>query len=270
LEVNEAKLKKHLQMPELIFASDSQILSAGAVPGYASSIGIDTNKVRVVVDHSVAESSNLVVGANEEHYHYKNFNFARDAHGGEVTDIATVRDGDPCPLTGEPLQMLKGIEVGNIFQLGTKYTKSMNCTYLDENGKSHPMIMGCYGIGVGRTMASVIEQSHDKYGPIWPAAIAPFQVHLCALNPKKDGVMEAAEKLYRELQDLKIEVLYDDRGEKAGFMFNDADLIGVPLRLIISPKTLAENQVEFKTRDGSCKEMLDLDQVISFIQDRLK
>jgi prolyl-tRNA synthetase len=270
LEVNEAKLKKHLQMPELIFASDSQILSAGAVPGYASSMGIDTDKVRVVVDHSVAESSNLVVGANEEHYHYKNFNFARDSHGGEVTDIATVRDGDPCPVTGEPLQMLKGIEVGNIFQLGTKYTKSMNCTYLDENGKSHPMVMGCYGIGVGRTMASVIEQSHDKYGPIWPAAIAPFQVHLCALNPKKDGVMEAAEKLYRELQDLKIDVLYDDRGEKAGFMFNDADLIGVPLRLIISPKTLAENQVEFKTRDGSCKEMLDLDQVVAFIQDRLK
>jgi prolyl-tRNA synthetase len=270
LEVNEAKLKKHLQMPELAFASDAQILAIGAVPGYASLLDIDTDKVRVVVDHSVAESSNLVVGANEEHYHYKNFNFGRDARGGEVTDIATVREGDPCPVTGEPLKMLKGIEVGNIFQLGTKYTKSMNCNYLDENGKSHPMIMGCYGIGVGRTMASVIEQSHDKYGPIWPAAIAPFQVHLCALNPKKDGVKDVAEKLYQELLDQNIEVLYDDRGEKAGFMFNDADLIGVPLRLIVSPKTLKENQVEFKTRDGSCREMLDLDQAVAFIQDRLK
>ncbi len=265
IEVNEAKLKKYLQTPELVFANDEQIRQAGAEPGYASVLNIDCSKVRVVIDRSVAGSNNLVVGANEPNYHYKNFNYARDAKIGEVVDIATVREGDLCPVTGKPLRMLRGIEVGNIFQLGTKYTEAMHCEFLDQNGKTHPMIMGCYGIGIGRTMAAVVEQSHDKYGPIWPMSIAPYQVHICALNPKKEGVAESAEKIYRNLQEKGVEVLYDDRGEKAGFMFNDADLIGIPLRLIISPKTLAQGQVEFKTRDGEQHEMLPHDSVVDFI-----
>jgi prolyl-tRNA synthetase len=184
-------------------------------------------------------------------------------------DIATAREGDPCPITGEPLQMLRGIEVGNIFQLGTKYSESMGCHFLDENGKRRPLVMGCYGIGIGRAMAAVIEQSHDKYGPIWPLAIAPFQVHICALNPKKEGVGEIAESIYRALEDSGIETLLDDRGEKAGFAFNDADLIGVPFRIIVSPKTVAEDQVELKTRDGSCKTFIPLDKVVTTLQERI-
>jgi len=156
------------------------------------------------------------------------------------------------------LEMCRGIEVGNIFQLGTKYSLSMNCNYLDANGKAHPMVMGCYGIGVGRTMAAVVEQSHDQYGPVWPMSIAPYHVHIIGLNPRQPGVAEAAEKLYQELLAHGVEALYDDRGEKAGFSFNDADLIGVPLRVIVSPKTLEAQKVEFKTRDGSRHEMIDL------------
>jgi prolyl-tRNA synthetase len=251
LEVNETKLRNHLRTREVKFATDDMIRAAGAEPGYASPVGLDAAHVRIIVDPSVAQSNNLVVGANEAGYHYRNFNFSRDLAGGEVLDIAAVREGDPCPLTGEPLEMYRGIEVGNIFQLGTKYTESMNCTYLDANGKAKPMIMGCYGIGIGRTMAAVIEQCHDEYGPVWPMSIAPYQVHLCAINPKKEEVAQAAEKLYAELQGRGIEVLYDDRGEKAGFMFNDADLIGVPVRLIVSPKTVEAGHVELKMRDGS-------------------
>ena len=258
-EVNESKLSNLLQIPELKFADDAAILSAGAVPGYASPLNIDGKKVKIVLDRSVFESSNLVVGANEPDYHYKNFNVERDLAGVEFItgDIATVRAGDPCPVTGEPLQMLRGIEVGNIFQLGTKYSSAMNCNYLDQNGKSHPMVMGCYGIGVGRAMASVIENCCDQYGPVWPMSIAPYQVQVCALDLNKPGVAEAAEKLVAELEQLGVEVLYDDRGEKAGFMFSDADLLGIPLRLVVSPKTLADGQAEYRTR--SCRDTVRLD-----------
>lgn len=165
--------------------------------------------------------------------------------------------------------MLRGIEVGNIFQLGTKYSEAMGATYLDKDGKAKPMIMGCYGIGVGRTMAAVIEQSHDKYGPIWPLSIAPFQVHICALNPNRDNVGEVAEKLYRELAEKGVEVILDDRGEKAGFMFNDADLVGAPLRLIVSPKTLAENNVEFRRRDSRDTSLVPCHQVVNMIVDTI-
>ena len=162
-EVNETKLQNHLGVPELKFANDDQIRAAGAVPGFASPVGIDPAKAVIVVDPSAVGTSNLVVGANETDYHYINFNYGRDLKDADVADIASVREGDPCPVTGEPLVMKRGIEVGNIFQLGTKYSKPMNCNYLDKDGKSHPMIMGCYGIGVGRTMASVVEDSHDDY-----------------------------------------------------------------------------------------------------------
>ena len=217
------------------------------------------------------ESSNLVVGANEAGFHYLNFNADRDLEGVEYTvcDIASVREGDPCPLTGEPLQMLRGIEVGNIFQLGTKYSESMNCTYLDKDGKSHPMIMGCYGIGVGRAMASVIENSCDNYGPIWPMSIAPFQVQVCALDPQKPGVGETAEKITAQLEALGVEVLYDDRGEKAGSMFSDADLLGIPLRLVVSPKTITENEAEFRTRACRDSVRLSLDEAAAVISGKV-
>lgn len=269
-EVNESKLKNVLGIPDMVFANDEQIRNAGAVPGYASPLGLDPKQVRIVVDHSIAGTSNLVVGANEADYHYMNFNYGRDLDGALVTDIACVREGDPCPVTGEPLQLKRGIEVGNIFQLGTKYSKPMGCTYLDKDGKSQVMIMGCYGIGVGRTMASVVEDSHDDYGPIWPMSIAPYQVHICALNPDKGNVMEISEKLYASLRVLGVEVLFDDRGEKAGSMFSDADLLGIPFRVIISPKGLASNQVEFKIRGSKEVEMLSADDAAAIIAQRVK
>lgn len=271
-EVNEVKLANALKVPELKFADDAAIEAAGAVPGFASPVGIDPGRARIVVDRSAAESGNLVVGANEADFHYRNFNFDRDLAGSDclVTDIACVREGDPCPLTGQPLQFLRGIEVGNIFQLGTKYSDAMHCDYLDRDGKSHPMVMGCYGIGVGRAMAAVIEQSCDEYGPIWPMSIAPWQVELCAINPEKEGVGEACERLYSELQAAGIEVLYDDRGEKAGSMFSDADLLGIPLRLVVSPRTLAEKQAEFKVRGSRDAERIALDAVVSHVAARLE
>ena len=271
-EVNEVKLANALKVPELKFADDAAIEAAGAVPGFASPVGIDPAKARIIVDRSAAESGNLVVGANETDYHYRNFNFDRDLAGSGclVADIACVREGDPCPLTGQPLQFLRGIEVGNIFQLGTKYSDAMHCDYLDRDGKSHPMVMGCYGIGVGRAMAAVIEQSCDEYGPIWPMSIAPWQVELCAINPEKEGVGEACERLYAELQAAGIEVLYDDRGEKAGSMFSDADLLGIPLRLVVSPRTLAEKQAEFKVRGSRDAERIALDAAVSHVAARVE
>jgi prolyl-tRNA synthetase len=271
-EVNESKLANTALVAELKFADDESILAAGAVPGYASPLNLKGKKAKIIVDRSAFESSNLVVGANEPGFHFLNFNAERDLEGVEyiVADIATVREGDPAPGSGEPLQMLRGIEVGNIFQLGTKYSESMNCTYLDKDGKTHPMIMGCYGIGVGRAMASVIEYSHDDYGPIWPMSIAPWQVQLCAIDPHKPGVAEAADKLCAELEALGVEVLYDDRGEKAGSMFSDADLLGIPLRLVISPKTLAENEAEFRTRACRDSVRFKLDEAAKIIADKVK
>ena len=266
LEINETKLRNFVRAPELTLAPEGLIRDAGAEPGYASVMDIDATKVRLVVDPSVAESGNLVVGANEIDYHFRNFNHDRDGNVGYVVDIAAVRPGDPCPVTGEPLEMKRGIEVGNIFQLGTKYSESMGCRFLDQNGKSKPIVMGCYGIGVGRTVAAVMEQCHDKYGPIWPLAIAPYQVHIVALDPNKADVRAKADELYAELREAGTEVLYDDRGEKAGVAFNDADLIGVPIRLVVSPKTVAKECVELKLRDGSRKELLARDSVLDVVQ----
>ncbi len=248
LEVNETKLQNHLKVKSLYPAHDDQILACGAVPGYASPVGIDKSKCRMIVDPTVAKSSNLVAGANAEDLHYINYNHGRDTGWGEVIDIASVREGDPCPVTGAPLMMAKGIEIGNIFKLGTRYSKAMGVNYLDQNGKSQPAIMGCYGIGVGRAMASVVEQCHDQYGPIWPLAIAPFQLHIIGLASGKPEVSAEAEALYKEFTEAGIEVLFDDRDPKAGFAFADADLIGIPYRLIISPKSLEQGGYEFKIR----------------------
>ena len=268
-EVNETKLKNLLKVNSLEFASDDQIRSVGAEPGFASPLNLDREKVRVVVDPSAAYSSNLVVGANESDYHIKNFNCSRDLSDIEISDIATVRAGDPCPITGTPLEEKRGIEVGNIFQLGTKYTESMKCSFLDRNGKAKTPIMGCYGIGVGRSMASVLEECNDNWGPIWPITISPYEVQLCALNFKKEVVKENAEKLYEELQQGGIEVLFDDRGEKPGFMFNDADLIGIPFRIVVSPKTIEDGQVEFKRRGSKDGERVNFEDVVTTIKELL-
>jgi prolyl-tRNA synthetase len=259
-DINETKLKNLLKIKSLTFAGDEIIRTAGCVPGYASPYNMDPTAARVVLDFSASESTNLAVGANEEGYHLINFNPERDCshYFGDfiIADIALAAEGDPCPVTGEPLEMKRGIEVGNIFQLGTKYSEPMGSSFLDSNGKKRSHIMGCYGIGIGRTMAAVIEQCHDSYGPIWPLPIAPWQIHLCALDPKKEGVRKAADKLYDDLIIRGIEVLYDDRGEKAGSMFNDADLLGIPFRVILSTKTIERDCFEFRRRD--CRDTRDI------------
>ena len=270
IEVNETKLKNYCQVDDLIPAEEEHFLSIGSVVGYASAYQLDTDKFTLIIDPSIAESSNLVIGANETDYHYKNFNYNRDLNKGSIIDIATVRAGEPCTITGEPLKEIRGIEIGNIFQLGNKYTKSMEVNYLDKNGKSQTPVMGCYGIGVGRTLAAVIEQSNDKYGPIWPLSIAPWHLHIIVLNPDKENTREKADNLYHSFQQNSIEVIYDDRGVKAGFAFNDADLIGVPYRIIISPKTLAEDTVEFKSRNGEEKKVIPYEKVVDIISQRIK
>ena len=262
LDVNEAKLRASVESGTLAPATDDEIRAAGSVPGFASPIGIDPDAVRVVIDPTVVGSSNLVVGGNEVDVHLTGFNVSRDLagvlDGCSVADIASVRPGDPCPVTGEPLEAHRGIEVGNIFQLGTRYSASMNGTFLDEHGKAKPYVMGSYGIGVGRAMAAVAEQCHDEHGPIWPISIAPYQVHVVALNHNKEPVREAADALYAGLREAGLDVLLDDRNRKAGFMFADADLIGVPFRLVVSPKTLRDGEAELKARDGSLSERVAL------------
>ncbi len=265
IEINEIKLKKAVGRPDLRFANDVEIENIGAVVGYMSPLNITAKNVVVVVDETIVGSAPLVIGANKAEYHIKNFDYARDFTNKDqviVADIRTVRDGDPCPVTHTPLCEKRGIEVGNIFQLGTKYSEKMSVNYLDKNGKSQVTVMGCYGIGCGRTVASVIEQNHDDYGPIWPITIAPYHVHICALNPDKEGVGDVCEKLYAGCNAEGIEALYDDRGEKAGFMFNDADLIGVPFRIIASPKTVPEGKVEFKIRGSKDVQLWPIEEVL--------
>ncbi|MBU1069421.1 proline--tRNA ligase [Myxococcota bacterium] len=260
-EVNETKLAKILGKGELRAAQDEEIRALGAVPGYASPIGLDVSKFTLLIDETILRSKNLVTGANEEGFHVRNFNAGRDLKGGRTVEIATPREGDACCECGAPLRVSRGIEIGNIFQLGTKYSAPMRCEFLDADGKSRPMIMGCYGIGVGRLLASVIEESHDDYGPIWPMSIAPYEVHVCVLDPAKGGVGEVAAKLVGELETAGVEVLMDDRNEKAGVQFADADLFGVPLRLILSPRNLAQGMVEFKLRGQKGSEMWPVDEV---------
>ena len=192
----------------------------------------------------------MITGANKEGYHYKGFDVERDLPGVTFTDVAKVRAGDTCPVCGGKLRLENGIEIGNIFQLGTKYTKGMNMTVHAEDGTSFNPIMGCYGIGVGRAIASVAEESNDENGLILPITIAPWQVHLCALRPDKEDVRAAADAIYEQLQRAGIDVLYDDRDCAAGIKFADADLMGMPIRVVISPRTLQEGEAEVKLRRG--------------------
>ena len=270
ISVNESKLSKILKaIPK--FADDSDIMSVGCVAGYAGPVGI--KNCRIILDTTVWNEPSLVTGANETGYHYLNFNAQRDCVSVEVADISTVRNGDGCPNCTGKIVLKRGIEVGNIFQLGTKYAESMKMTYLDSDGKLQTPIMGCYGIGVGRLLASVIEAKHDDYGPIWPMSISPWQVHINALNGGKiPEVRETAEKLYNDLTLAGIEVLYDDRDEQAGAQFADADLFGIPLRMIIGAKHLKDGNIEVKRR-GSGKgdsTFIKCEDAVSFASEWIK
>jgi prolyl-tRNA synthetase len=246
MDVNETKLAGVVGAAELRPARVDELAGTGIVPGYASPIGI--RGATVVVDDLVARSPNLIAGANEEGMHLRNTNVPRDYSPSIVADIADVFDGAPCPVCGSPLELVRGVEVGNIFKLGTKYTEALGATFLDEAGESHPIVMGSYGIGVGRLIACLAEAYHDDNGLIWPLAVAPFAVYRAALDLDDPDVRNNAETVYENLLEAGVEVLYDDRRERAGVKFKDADLLGIPLRCTVSRRTTAAGVVEIGVR----------------------
>jgi len=268
MDLNETKLTNAISAKGLRPAEESEIKAAGAVPGYASPIGLD--KVMVVVDDLIPDSANLVSGANEEGYHYLNVNYGREFTADVVTDIAAARDGDACPVCGEPLRAVRGVEVGNIFKLGTWYSEAVGATFQDADGEEKPIVMGSYGIGSGRLLASIAEEYNDEYGMILPITVAPYQVHLVVLSGKKDEsdqTLQAAEKLYQDLSASGIEVLFDDRDESPGVKFNDADLIGIPIRLTVGSRSLKNGGIEAKLRNQKEKESIGLENAVEEIQD---
>ena len=247
-EVNETKLVNALKVVGgLRPATAEEIRAAGMEPGYASPIG--AHDTTVVVDDLAAASPNLVAGSNRHGYHLLNVNVGRDFAPDLVTDIANARAGDPCPQCGAPVVLRKGIEVGNIFKLGTDFTEKLGATFLAEDGSRHFIIMGSYGIGLGRNMACIVEEHHDEKGIAWPESVAPYPAHLVAIAANKDpAVAEAAEGLYQRLADAGVEVLYDDRDESPGVKFTDAELLGMPLIVTISPRSLAAGGAEVTRR----------------------
>ena len=248
-EVNEIKLANAVPgARELRMAEEEAIRAVGGCPGFMSPIGI-AEGTHIVVDETVMRMHNAVSGANEADFHYMNVNPKRDFGAVTVADIRLVEEGDACPVCENGhLHIGRGIEAGQIFALGTKYSEAMGATFLDETGKAQPMQMGCYGIGVGRTMAAAIEQNHDEHGIIWPRAIAPYEVVVVAVNAKDDVQLAYAEEVYEELRAAGIDVLLDDRRERAGVKFNDCDLIGYPVRIAIGPKTIDSGSIEVKVR----------------------
>jgi prolyl-tRNA synthetase len=225
----------------------------------------------IVVDESARDAPNLVSGANREGYHLLNVNLGRDYEADLVADIALAEAGFPCPECGEPMRIERAIEVGNIFKLGTRYSKSLDATYLDAEGKEHLIVMGCYGIGSGRLLATVIEQRYDDKGILWPISVAPYHVSLIAIGSANDTeTLAAADKLYDELTAAGVEVLYDDRDERPGVKFNDADLIGNPLRVAVSARNLANNQIELKRRTATEPEFVPVSDSVSEISSRLE
>ena len=248
-EVNEVKLANAVPgARELRMADDEAIRAAGGCPGFMSPIGIKEG-THIVVDETAMRMHNAVSGANEVDFHYMNVNPKRDFGAVTVADIRLVEEGDACPVCEQGhLHIGRGIEAGQIFALGTKYSEAMGATFLDEAGKAQPMQMGCYGIGVGRTMAAAIEQNHDEHGIIWPRAIAPYEVVVVAVNAKVEEQLVYAEAIYEELRAAGIDVLLDDRRERAGVKFNDCDLIGYPVRIAVGPKTIENGSIEVKVR----------------------
>lgn len=258
-EVNEIKVVNTVGVTEVEMADPELLAKCGTVGGYMGPVGLDAKKVIIVVDQSVMKMHNVCCGANEEGYHLVNVNPGRDFTPTFVADIRLMAEGDPCPHCGAPVKKARGIEVGQVFKLFTKYSKAMHATYLDENGKEQPMVMGCYGIGVGRTMAAAVEQNNDKDGMIWPVAIAPYEVLVVPVNVKDEASTAKAEEIYAALQKAGVETVIDDRKERPGVKFKDADLIGYPIRVVVGPKTLTTGELEVKIRRNGEVKMLPLD-----------
>ena len=258
-EVNEIKVINTCGVIDLEMATEEQLAAAGTVGGYMGPVGIDNKKVIVVVDATVMQMHNVCCGANKEGYHFINVNPGRDFTPTYVADIRLIQEGDPCPHGGGAVSKARGIEVGQVFKLFTKYSSALKATYLDENGKEQPMVMGCYGVGVSRTMAAAIEQNYDDNGIIWPIEIAPYHVLVVPVNTKDEASAAKAEEMYMQLKKVGLETVIDDRNERPGVKFKDADLIGYPLRVVVGPKTLTEGKLEVKIRKTGEIRYLPLD-----------
>mgnify|MGYP000621461526 CR=1 FL=1 len=250
-EVNEIKVINTCGVIDLEMATEEQLAAAGTVGGYMGPVGIDNKKVIVVVDATVMKMHNVCCGANKEGYHFINVNPGRDFTPTYVADIRLIQEGDPCPHCGGEVSKARGIEVGQVFKLFTKYSSALKATYLDENGKEQPMVMGCYGVGVSRTMAAAIEQNYDDNGIIWPIEIAPYHVLVVPVNTKDEASAAKAEEIYMQLKKVGLETVIDDRKERPGVKFKDADLIGYPLRVVVGPKTLTEGKLK-QARSDIC------------------
>jgi prolyl-tRNA synthetase len=267
MEVNEVKLRNIIKCAELRMASDDELREAGLIAGSASAVGL--KDIKVVADDSIELGRNFVVGANKEDTHLKNANYPRDFQVAIMADIAQAEAGHTCDICGNVLFSTTGIEVGHIFKLGTAFSQRQGALYLDSDGSQKPMVMGCYGIGIGRLLAAAIEQNHDEKGIIWPVPIAPYSVYLCALGMEDSDIVSAAENLYSELQDNGVEVLFDDRIESAGVKFNDADLLGIPVRIVVSQRTLKSEKAEIKPRKMKEAELIVLTEVTQKITNLL-
>jgi len=265
IEINEVKLKNILNCYELRMATEPEVIEAGIVAGSASPVGISGFKI--VADDSITSGTNLVAGANKPDTHLRNVNYPRDFKADVVTDIARARAGEGCPRCGRQLSVAHGIEVGHVFKLGTFLSEKLGAFFTDEEGISHPIVMGCYGIGLGRLLAAIIEQNHDDKGIIWPLTIAPYHIYLCPLYRGGSKVSEVSEKLYVKFKAEGLEVLFDDRQESPGIKFNDADLLGIPIRVTISPRTLKSNSVEIKWRSQKESELVPLEGIVARLKE---
>ncbi len=264
LDINETKLTNYLgeAVHPAVITDD-----CGLFAGFIGPVGLDTEKFTVLFDKSLENTHNLSCGANKLDHHYTGLKISRDVGDVEYIDLSKIKEGGICPKCGKPaITISRGIEVGNIFQLGTKYTKSMGMQYLDSEGNLQYPIMGCYGIGVGRLAASVCEAHHDEYGPIWPMSIAPWHVQVCCLRADDEECKGVSDGLYQQMLDKRMEVIYDDRNIRPGAMFSDADLLGVPVRVIVSPRNLKEGVCEIVTRDKEISLKVELDKVIETVQ----
>ncbi len=265
IEVNETKLKNTRHGSELRLATEAEVIEAGIVAGSASPIGI--SGIKIIADDSITTGTNFVAGANKPDTHFKNVNYPRDFKADFIGDIARAKAGDGCPRCAGQLVSRHGIEVGHVFKLGTFLSEKLGALYTDKAGATHPVVMGCYGIGVGRLLAAAIEQNHDDKGIIWPLPIAPYQIYLCPLYREKSKVSEVAENLYTELEAPGLEVLFDDRNESPGVKFNDADLLGIPIRVTVSPRTLEKGSVEVKRRSEKESQLVPLAEVAAKLKE---
>jgi prolyl-tRNA synthetase len=264
LDINETKLRQVTGENDIVPATAEQVRAIGAEPGYGSPVGV--HDAVVVIDESIRDSPNLVAGANRVGYHLRNVNYPRDFEAHHVADIAAAAEGSRSPVSGAPMMTRRAIEVGNIFKLGTSFSQTLNATYLDENGRAQPVVMGSYGIGSGRNAATVAEQNYDERGLRWPISIAPYHVSLLALG-KEPEVAAAADSLYAGLTAAGIEVLYDDRNDRPGVKFNDADLIGNPIRLSVSKRTFADGEAELRLRSEEESALIPITEVVTRVHD---